>query len=358
MTSYANTIYLQKGKQLMTMEEMARIIGVSRITLSKVMNDKEGVSEKTRERVKEYIKKYNFEPNSQARSLVGKKEPIIGFFTTYSEESSGSTHITSHFATELVNLVVNAAQKRDYKTLVDITGGDDDFSDIERYLSSGLVRGAILLGYATGNKKLERLSQKGIPLVLINQEEETDLPNIMTVNMNDEVWAFEAIERLVKLQHKRILYIGCSRNRLPAMCRAHGVHRACDMYKDQILSYQERNGDFNEDLAYDITKEIFSAGGETPTGIFAANDLMAIGAVNALKDMGIRIPEEVSVIGFDDITFSRYLTPSLSTVHCDFRMIAEKSVKTLIDSIEGKKVQRHQELDLEFIERESLGRCR
>ena len=82
MTSYANTIYLQKGKQLMTMEEMARIIGVSRITLSKVMNDKEGVSEKTRERVKEYIKKYNFEPNSQARSLVGKKEPIIGFFTT------------------------------------------------------------------------------------------------------------------------------------------------------------------------------------------------------------------------------------------------------------------------------------
>ena len=111
----------------MTMEEMARIIGVSRITLSKVMNDKEGVSEKTRERVKEYIKKYNFEPNSQARSLVGKKEPIIGFFTTYSEESSGSTHITSHFATELVNLVVNAAQKRDYKTLVDITGGDDDF---------------------------------------------------------------------------------------------------------------------------------------------------------------------------------------------------------------------------------------
>lgn len=189
----------------MTMEEMARIIGVSRITLSKVMNDKEGVSEKTRERVKEYIKKYNFEPNSQARSLVGKKEPIIGFFTTYSEESSGSTHITSHFATELVNLVVNAAQKRDYKTLVDITGGDDDFSDIERYLSSGLVRGAILLGYATGNKKLERLSQKGIPLVLINQEEETDLPNIMTVNMNDEVWAFEAIERLVKLQHRRIL---------------------------------------------------------------------------------------------------------------------------------------------------------
>ena len=70
MTSYANTIYLQKGKQLMTMEEMARIIGVSRITLSKVMNDKEGVSEKTRERVKEYIKKYNFEPRNPAEAHI------------------------------------------------------------------------------------------------------------------------------------------------------------------------------------------------------------------------------------------------------------------------------------------------
>lgn len=125
----------------MTMEEMARIIGISRITLSKVMNNKDGVSEETRQRVKEYIERYNFEPNSQARSLVGKKEQIIGFFTTYSEEAGGNTHVTSHFATELVNLVVNAAQKRGYKTLVDITPKEDDFSEVEKYLNSGLIRG-------------------------------------------------------------------------------------------------------------------------------------------------------------------------------------------------------------------------
>ena len=133
----------------MTMEEMARMIGVSRITLSKVMNGKEGVSEETRNRVMEYVRKYNFEPDSSARSLVGKKEPIIGFFTTYSEEG-GKTHITSHFATELVNFVVNAAQKRGYKTLVSITQKEDDFSEVEKYMNSGLIRGAILLGYATG----------------------------------------------------------------------------------------------------------------------------------------------------------------------------------------------------------------
>ena len=124
----------------MTMEEMARIIGISRITLSKVMNNKDGVSEETRQRVKEYIERYNFEPNSQARSLVGKKEQIIGFFTTYSEEAGGNTHVTSHFATELVNLVVNAAQKRGFKTLVDITAdpGGDSFRLCERKPEPGI----------------------------------------------------------------------------------------------------------------------------------------------------------------------------------------------------------------------------
>lgn len=147
----------------MTMEEMARIIGVSRITLSKVMNDKEGVSEKTRERVKEYIKKYNFEPNSQARSLVGKKEPIIGFFTTYSEESSGSTHITSHFATELVNLVVNAAQKRDYKTLVDITGGDDDFPILRDISAQAWFAGLFSWAMPPETKSWKDYLRKGFP---------------------------------------------------------------------------------------------------------------------------------------------------------------------------------------------------
>ena len=307
----------------MTMEEMARIIGISRITLSKVMNNKDGVSEETRQRVKEYIERYNFEPNSQARSLVGKKEQIIGFFTTY-------------------------------KTLVDITPKEDDFSEVEKYLNSGLIRGAILFGYASGSPNLEYLSRKGVPLVLINQEVTLDLPNISLVNMDDETWGYQAIECLVKLNHRRLLYLTCSRRRLPIKRRAHGVKRALEAYKDQILSFQECNGEFNEDLSYEIVKKIYTQEGEKPTGIFAANDQMAIGAINALKDLGIRVPEEVSVIGFDDISISKYLTPALTTIHCDFKEIADRSVEALIDSIEGKVEKSHQELPLEFVKRESL----
>lgn len=341
----------------MTMEEMARIIGVSRITLSKVVNNKEGVSEETRKRVQEYIRRYNFEPNSQARSLVGKKEPIIGFFTTYSEEAGGKSRVTSHFATELVNLVVNAAQKRGYKTLVDITKREDDFSDVEKYLNSGLIRGAVLFGYATGSTELKYLAKKNIPLVLINQEESVDLPNISLVNMDDEAWGFWVIERLVKLNHKRLLYVSSSRRRLPNRRRTSGVKRALEVYKDEITSFKECRGEFSEEITYELIKEIFTSEGEKPTGIFAANDQMAIGAINALKDLGIKVPEEVSVIGFDDISISKYLTPALTTVHCDFWEIAERSVKILVDNIEGKMEPTHQEIPLEFVERESLAPC-
>ncbi|MFR6331988.1 MAG: substrate-binding domain-containing protein [Eisenbergiella sp.] len=132
------------------------------------------------------------------------------------------------------------------------------------------------------------------------------------------------------------------------------MKRALEAYKDQILSFQECNGEFNEDLSYEIVKKVYTQEGEKPTGIFAANDQMAIGAINALKDLGIRVPEEVSVIGFDDISISKYLTPALTTIHCDFKEIADRSVEALIDSIEGKVEKSHQELPLEFVKRESL----
>ncbi len=339
----------------MTMEEMARIIGVSRITLSKVLNGKDGVSEETRQRVNEYIKDYNFTPNSQARSLVGKKEPIIGFFSNYADDMVDDNHVSSTFATEMINHAVMKANSRGYKTFLSISDKKDDFYEVERYMASGLIRGAILLGYSSGSSALKYLSNKGIPVVLINQEAEIEYPNISLVNMADENWGYHAIESLVQNNHKRLLYITCSRRRLPITRRTQGVMRALEQYKDKIISVEECNGEYSEDISFEMVKKIYSTRGtDKPTGIFAANDQMAIGAINALKSLGIRVPEDVSVIGFDDIPVSRYLSPALTTVHCDMRKFANKSVDILIDCIEGKAEPCHYEHQLEFVMRETL----
>lgn len=341
----------------MTTEELAKIIGVSRVTLSKVINGVGGVSPKTEAKIRKYIDEYNFEPNSKARSLVGKEEQIIGLFSAYSESYSGaSKDISSHFATELVNLVANSAQKRGYKTLVYLTDGEKDVKSIERIFNSKLVRGAILLGYNTGNEDIERIGKHGYPIVLLNQERDSHYKNTVAVNMDDQISAYFAIEKLVERGHKDILYIGCNRQRLPAIRRHEGVRSALEKYRNKIDSLVEVDCDFNEQRAYDETKKIFgNKKSKKPTGIFAANDVMAIGAMNALKDLGFKIPDDVSIIGFDDIPMSKYLTPGLTTMRCGFDLIATTCVNSLIDMIEGKEVVNHVELPAKFMERGSLG---
>ncbi len=340
----------------MTTEELAKLIGVSRVTVSKVINGGGGVSEKTKRKVKEYIDKYNFVPNSGARSLVGKKERIIGLFSAYSESNSGAgENITSHFATEMINLVVSEAQKKDYKTLVQLTKGTNEIREIEHMLASQMVSGAILLGYNTGNSEISALAEKDYPLVLVNQERDSFRQNVAVVNMDDQASAVFAIAKLVQYGHRDILYLGCNRHRLPAIHRNEGVASAKIKFEQYIDRLTEIDCNFDESLAYSKVKELYSGEGQKPTGIFAANDLMAIGAMNALKDLSFKIPEDVSVIGFDDISISRYLTPKLTTMHCDFKKIAAASVESVISLIDGKETERHKELPVEFMERETLG---
>ena len=339
----------------MTTAELAKLIGVSRVTVSKVINGAEGVSPRMREKVQKYIDFYGFEPNSQARSLVGKEEQIIGFFSAYSEANAGAGMISSHFATEMIHLVVDEAQRRDYKTLVSITEAARDTKAIERFFSSRLIRGAVLLGYETGNEEVKRLAEKGFPLVLVNQEKDTEFDNVSVVNMDDEQKAFDAVEKLVEFGHRDLIYLGCGRSRLPAMRRQKGVNAALQKYRGSIDSLLTLNGDFCEEKAYSQIYAVYSRHGKKPTGIFAANDIMAIGAMRALKALHYRIPEDVSIIGFDDISISKYLTPGLTTMRCDFRKIASAAVDALIGLIEEKGCRQHIELPVEFMMRGTLG---
>lgn len=349
----------------MTIEELAKIVGVSRVTLSKVINGAGGVAPKTEAKIREYIEKYNFEPNSSARSLVGKEEPVIGLFSAFTKSNDGAgEEITSHFGTELINLVVDEAQKCGYNTLVHLTPGSTDIRSLDRILGRKMVQGAILVGYDTGNKEIAGIISRGYPLVLINQERSSTAENMAVVNMGDKAAAFSAIEKMVENGHRNILYIGCDKSRLAAIRRAEGVHEAYEKYKDRIDSLIEIDGDFNEAKTFNAVKELYlgmcvkeekgKAEKTFPTGIFAANDIMAIGAMNALKELGIDVPGEVSIIGHDDIQISRYFTPSLTTMRCDFRNIAAVCVNTLIELIKKESPERDIELPSVYVERESF----
>lgn len=339
----------------MTTKEMAELIGVSRITLSKYLNGKGGISKKSAQKIDSYIQKYNFTPNTHARSLAGKKERIISFISTFSGVSDGVSRINSHFATMFTNYILAEAKKFDYKVLVSITDMVHARSEIEQLFSSSLIRGAILFGLETGSKELVSLYERKFPLVLVNQEESVPDSHVSLVNMDDESCAAFAVQHLFESGHRRFLYIGSSVKRLPALRRARGVNKAFEMYAGQGVSCIFGNADFKEDLAYAYVHDVYSKQGVLPTAIIAANDLMAIGAMHALKDLGFNVPDDVSVIGFDDISISGYLSPPLTTFKIDYQLMAEQTMKQLVSLIDQTHEATDVEIPLEFVKRASDG---
>ena len=338
----------------MTAKEFAEIIGVSRVTLSKVLNNKGGVAPETVEKIRRYIEEYHFEPNSQARSLVGKKDKIIGLFSAFKSEFGDGAHIPTDFPSQMISLITSEAQEHGYKSLVSIVRSSDDLVSVEKLLNSDVVRGAILMGFETGDYVTKNWSRSGYPMVLINQEDSITSNNVSLVNQSDEAGAYRAIELLAENGHKRICFLGSSLNRLTAHRRQRGALRALEQYKDVFEKVWHVDADYEEEQAYNTVLRIYTEETQYPTAIFATNDVMALGAMRALEELGYQIPEQVSVIGFDNIPLSGYMRPSLTTFDANFVEIAKKSVKILIDNIEGRNSACHEELEARFVERETL----
>lgn len=338
----------------MTTKEMAQIIGISRITLSKYLNGKGGISQKSIEKIERCLKQYNFVPNAHARSLVGKRERIISFVSTFSGVTDGVSRITSHFATLFTNYILVEAKKFDLKVLVTITDSKHAIAEVEQLFSSSLISGAVIFGLETGSEGFEQINRRGFPIVLVNQEDHSSSANISLVNMDDRRCAYDAVHQLVEGGHRSLMYIGSSLKRLPAQCRAQGVLCALNEVESQGVRCVMGNADFKEDLAYDYVKHYYSHHDRCPSAIIAANDLTAIGAINALKDLAIRVPEDVSVIGFDDIAISAYFSPPITTFRADYQLMAQQTIKELVALIDGDHSATVIEIPMELVARSSV----
>ena len=340
----------------MTTKEMAEIIGISRITLSKYLNGKGGISKKSADKIDRYLQLYNFTPNIHARSLAGKKERIISFVTTFSAVSDGVSRISSHFATMFTNHILAQAKTFDYKVLVSITDMEHAAVEVEQLFSSSLIQGAILFGLEQGSSEFQRLYERNWPLVLVNQEDHPMSERCSVVNMDDQNSVHQAFDLLYDMGHTRFLSLDSNRKRLPALRRSRGVEQALEDLGAKGVSCLRRNANFKEDVAFDLVRELYQETADPPTAIIAANDLSAIGAINALSELGKSVPEDVSVIGFDDIPISGYFTPALSTFRADYEQMAQDTIKELVRLIEEPEAKAQViEIPMEFVRRDSIG---
>ena len=302
-----------------TIREVADRAGVSISTVSHVINDTRFVSGDLRERLGSAMRELNYRPNGVARSLRSGKSLTIGLMLPDSSNP--------YFA-EIARGIQDAALAEGYTVLVGNTDGSLDrealYIDI---LLEKQVDGVILIAAGHSGSHIEALRRRGTPTGVVDRDSPES--HVDSVQIDNHQGGRMATAHLLDLGHTRIACIGGPLEVYPSYDRVYGYMQAlreAGIDTDPALVV---NGDFRADGGFDAATHLLSLP-ERPTAIFACNDMMAIGALGAVTQLGLRCPEDVSLVGFDDIHLSRYTNPPLTTVSQPKQEMGREATRLLI----------------------------
>ena len=330
-----------------TIKDIARLCNVSVGTVSRVINDSGAVSEATRKKVKEVIHKLGYYPNSAAQSMVSKKSGIIGIVVP---------EINNPFLSGLVDLLHHILTDRGF--VIALCTSRYSNTDIIRFTDNMIQRNAEGIIFISSDiydeEQIDRIRQK-LNTVLIN----SSFGGFDSINIADWQAAFEVVEYLVSMGHKRIACMGYHESSMPTMDRYRGY---CDAIKKHglVLDSQYQMSATNcveiiENRGYIMAKRLLELP-VPPTAIFAINDYYAINAYFAVKEKGLRVGEDISIVGYDDIDICQLVSPSLTTVKCQVSMMSTLAADILMKKIYGEDLADVKSILLtgELIKRESV----
>jgi LacI family transcriptional regulator len=333
-----------------TLEEVARLAGVSRSTVSRVINDHRNVREETRERVREAIRRCGYEPNVVARSLVTNRTQIIGMIIP----EAVTKLFTDPFFPLLLAGATEACNAHHHHLMLSLfTGAADRQALYRRVLHSGYLDGAIVASAPADDQLVSDLMRDGIPFVSIGRH-----PNdrVHYVDVDNVGGARMAVEHLIRAGYERVgtitgrLDLSAGQDRLEGYRQA---LRVSGIPVDENLivegDYTERSG------ALGLQKLLpFS-----PDAVFAASDTMAIGALQALRQAGLQVPGDIALVGFDDIALASVVDPALTTVRQPIERMGSTAVELLLSRLEGSLDKRPHTnrivLPMELVVRNSCG---
>jgi len=329
-----------------TIREIAKLSGVSTTTVSKILNNKdESISENTRSRVKRIMAEQDYEPSTIAQSLVTKKTKSLGVVIP---------DIRNPFFPELIRGAEDMAHEKGYNLIICNT---DDTEEKElsylNVLKKNVIDGIIFAASSVKSSTIDKLSKGTLPI--INVDRRIDLQNIIgKIFVDNERGGYLATEHLIQKGCKTIAFISGAETSPSSNDRYLGFKKAMEEFKIAMDPALCHFGKFKSDFGYETTKAILEKG--KVDGIFCASDLIALGSMRAVIEKGYRIPEDIKVIGFDDIYVSQYLNPPLTTIRQPIYQIGYQASKALIESIESSTHtidQRLIILEVELIERSS-----
>jgi len=331
-------------KKRSTLADIARIANVSLMTASRAINGKPGLSDELREKIMEIAKDLGYRPNIIARGLATRQTRSIGLVVP---------DITNPFFAQIARGVEDFAFENRYNLF--LLNTNEDQTREESALDSlwqNDVEGLILCSSRLLETDLIQQINRFPAVVLVNREVQQQQPNLITINLNDRDAAATAVRHLIDQDRKQIGYIGGPANSLSNQRRLQGYQqalKAVGRYTELGLvddNVPNTEGGWLAALTLLVKKPDLDA-------IFAFNDLMAIGAMQALQEVGKRIPADIAIIGVDDIPLSVMVRPKLSTLHVDLQNLGMIAMQSLLDLISGSQNPSAIQLDLDLLLRDS-----
>ncbi|MCD6386267.1 LacI family DNA-binding transcriptional regulator, partial [Candidatus Sumerlaeota bacterium] len=321
-------------KKLLNIREIARLSGVSYITVSRVLNDSPLVKESTKKRVQQVIEKHGYTPNLIARGLRKRKSNTIGLIIT---------NMTYPFFPEIVQAIEDEALNNNYDVIICDSQGDKD-KEVRRLkaLLSRRVDGLIAAPInQPGNNNLETYQEivdRNIPVVIINYPfplEKSDF-----VGVDDYPAAQEATEYLISLGHRRIAFfhdvfaVGEARLKgYISTLKKHGIPVEKELIFMRDIQHEGIRKGIGDELDGFIFCQKALAMQDPPTAIFCSNDAIAIGAYRAIAEQGLKIPEDISILGFDNVPYSAFLYVPLTTISQPMEEIGRTAFHLLLERI-------------------------
>ena len=329
-------------RKRVTSKDVAEKVGVSRTTVSLVLNDVKGIqiSPETRQKVIDAANELGYVPDATAQALVSRRTKAIGLVLTRTQH-----HIaTDAFLPKIISGLLTTAKKHNIRILIDWVETDHQETVYFELARAKRIDGMILSTPRLNDKALKTLESVEIPTVMMGSIAGSKLPY---VDVDNKKAAEKATTYLIGLGHRQI---ACISNAPPeytaAPERVEGFQNAMNKMEIPVNEKLICYADFDPESGYKCMKSLLQTG-EKFTAVFVASDNVAIGAKSALREAGLHIPDDISLIGFDDIPWAKYSDPPLTTIQLPAESLAQSACTLLLDLIKDKDSERQNQIILE-----------
>ena len=335
-----------------TIKDIAKICGVGVSTVSRAINNHPDINPETKEKIMNTIKEYGYVPNNSARNLKRVDAKAIAVLVK---------GISNPFFSNMIKVIEEECKKKRYSMeLSHIETDEDEVDAALKVVKEKRLRGIIFLGglFSHSDEKLKKLNVPFVFSTAGSIPENISKNQYSNIGVDDRKESARMVDYLIRLGHRNIaIVVAEAEEESIGKLRLEGYYDALHDHNIPVnpkLIYQSRDdvGHFSMENGYLTAKKLIESE-EQFSAVYAVADALAIGAIRALLEAGLRVPDDVSVAGYDGIDVSGYISPSLTTIRQPVEEMAKDTVKLLFDIIAGKKDHQHITYEAELLERES-----